>query len=166
VIVMKALEKIADREPEWGTGYGREIVCHRCGTQCVLPPDARLDETVCIGCVQRLADVASVTGWPRALRAVAGWADKATVRGPGYGSVSCPHCEAECVVEVGEAARTGCIACLRPLGELPLIRKDLAARYAVRAAASVLVVDDDELVPDGWPFDDDASCALFPGEPA
>ncbi len=168
MIVTRALEKIADRERVWGAGDGREIVCHRCGTQCVLPADARLDETVCVGCVQRLGDADPVAaGWPRALRAVAEWADKAAVPGPGYGLVSCPHCEMECVVEVGEAARTGCIGCLQPLGAQPLIRKDLVTRYPVCAGARV-PVDDDVLGRrlGGWPFAGEASCVLFPGEPA
>ena len=50
----KALEKIAGRRRR--TNEHRDIVCHRCGTECVLPAWARVDETVCIGCVQRLAD--------------------------------------------------------------------------------------------------------------
>jgi hypothetical protein len=30
------------------------------------------------------------------------------------------------VIEVGAAARTACIACVRPLGPLPLLRRDVA----------------------------------------
>src|SRR5262249_40168803 len=93
----KALERIAGRRRP--AKSGGDIVCHRCGTQCVLPAGARVDATVCIGCVQRLADSAPRRrGWPAmAVCASTEWSDKAAVRGPGYGVVSCPHCDEECV---------------------------------------------------------------------
>ncbi len=49
-------------------------------------------------------------------------------------------------MEVGEAARTGCGACLRPLGAGPLVREDLAARDAA-PEAHVETADEDEPVP-------------------
>src|SRR4051794_39469496 len=48
----------------------------------------------------------------------------ARLTGPGYGVVQCPHCAVYCVVALGDMARTGCGACLRPLGTQPLIRMD------------------------------------------
>ncbi len=138
----KALEKIAGRQ-RW-TNEGREIVCHRCGMECVLPAGARVDETVCVGCVRRLAD--PPPGDAVAARALADWSNKATVRGPGYGIVACPHCDEECVVEVGAAARTGCGACLQSLGTGPLVRADLAARE-IAPEAHVGAADEDEPVP-------------------
>ncbi|MBI3767727.1 MAG: hypothetical protein HY271_04430 [Deltaproteobacteria bacterium] len=165
----RALEKLASRERSWGDGSGREIVCHRCGTQCVLPAGARLEETACVGCVQRLGEAGRRgDGWPAvAMCAVAEWSNKAVVGGRGYGLVSCPHYDAECVVEVGEAARTGCIACLRPLGAQPLVRQDLAARRLVLSTLSACAEDeslDRSLL--GRPIADDVSCMLFPGEPS
>jgi hypothetical protein len=143
--MMKALEKIAGRQRRMKGS--REIVCHRCGTECVLPAGALVDATVCVGCVQRLGDPPRRHDGPaRAARMAAEWSSKGAVRGPGYGVVTCPHCDEECVVEVGEAARTGCGACLRPLGAGPLVREDLAARDAA-PEAHVETADEDEPVP-------------------
>jgi hypothetical protein len=147
----KALEKVAGRRlPAKGS---RDIVCHRCGTQCVLPAGARVDETVCGGCVQRLAEPPRRRdGWPViAARVLA----ESAHRGAGYGVVTCPHCSEECVVEVGAAVRTACCACLRPLGTGPLVRADLAACDAL-PDTSVAPVDDDEPSPRyalRWPLD-------------
>jgi hypothetical protein len=123
----KALDKIAARQRR--TNEDREIVCHRCGTECVLSAGARVDETVCIGCVQRLAEPSRRHDGPvTAVRAMAEWSNKGSVGGPGYGLVTCPHCDEECIVEVGAAARTGCGRCLRPLGAGPLVRADVVGR--------------------------------------
>jgi len=139
-----ALEKIAERQHR--RNEGREVVCHRCGTQCVLPAGARVDETVCIGCVRRLADRPRPQDRPiAAVRAVAEWSDKRTVGGPGYGVVTCPHCGEKCVVEVGATARSGCGACVRPLGAGPLVREDLAADQSVADAQIAAAEDDDPL---------------------
>src|SRR6266481_8096852 len=144
-IMMRALEKIAARQRR--TNENREIVCHRCGTECVLPAWVRVDETVCIGCVQRLADPPRRHDRPAtAARAAAEWSNKGAVAGPGYGVVACPHCDEECVVEVGAAARTGCGACLQSLGTGPLVRADLAARE-IAPEAHVGAADEDEPVP-------------------
>src|SRR5436309_3480158 len=91
IAMMNALDKIADTQRR--TNHEREIVCHRCGAQCVLPGGARVDETVCIGCVQRLADRRPRQDHPMvAVRAVAKWSDEGTAGGLGYGVVTCPHC--------------------------------------------------------------------------
>jgi hypothetical protein len=141
----KALEKIAGKQRQ--TNEGREIVCHRCGTQCVLPAGVRVDETICIGCLQRLADPPRRQDRPAtAVRAVAEWSDKGTVGGPGYGLVTCPHCGERCVVEVGATARTGCGACLRPLGAGPLVREDLGA-HDPAPDAHVAAAEEDEPLP-------------------
>ncbi len=119
----RAIEKIA--EPEHARDR-RAIVCHRCGAETVVARSAALEETGCIRCVRRLSVPPRVDrDPPRALRFVSGWCDKARVPGPGYGIVECPHCAVRCVVEVGATARTGCAACLRPLGPRPLLRMDL-----------------------------------------
>lgn len=161
----RAYDKIADHDARGRRDHGREIVCHRCGAQCVLPAATRVDETVCVGCVQRLADVDDRDAWPRAARNLAAWADKAAVRGPGYGVVSCPHCAVECVVEVGETTRTGCVACLRPLGERPLVREDLPMRQQIPVEPGA--GEDDVLGRDlgGWRVVEPRPCAFFPGEP-
>jgi len=141
----KALEKIAGRQRR--TTEHRSIVCHRCGTECVLPAGARVDETVCIGCVQRLADPPRRHDRPAtAARSAAEWSNKGAVRGPGYGVVACPHCDEECIVEVGEAARTGCGSCLRPLGAGPLVRADIVVRDSAPGARRT-TEDDDEPLP-------------------
>ena len=162
--MVKAYDKIADRHARRPHDHGREIVCHRCGAQCVLPAATRVDEVVCIGCVQRLADFED-RRTPRAARSAAEWADKSAVRGPGYGVVGCPHCAAECVVAVGETARTGCVACLRPLGERPLVRADLSAPRHMPVDAGER--DDEALGRDlgAWSFTEPSACAFFPGEP-
>jgi len=142
----KALEKIAGRRRRMNVD--RDIVCHRCGTECVLPAGARVDETVCIGCVQRLADRPRAHDRPAAaVCAVAEWSDKGAVGGPGYGIVACPHCGEECVVEVGAAARTGCGACLRPLGAGPLIRADVSASEPGVTERRGAAEEDDEPLP-------------------
>jgi len=120
----RAIEKIAEPEEGWAS---RAIVCHRCGVECAVSPTARLGDTACIGCIQRLERTPGSGAEPGAIRNVASWCDKATAPGPGCGIVECPHCAARCVVEVGGAARTGCAACLRPLGSQPLLRMDLSA---------------------------------------
>ncbi len=116
----RAIEKLADREAPVGC---RDVVCHRCGTRCAVATGARLDETACIGCLRPLTAARDEYG--HSVRALAGWWDKATAPGPGYGIVACPHCATSCVVEVGGAARTACVGCLRALGSAPLIRMDL-----------------------------------------
>ena len=143
-IMMRALEKIAARQRR--TNENREIVCHRCGTECVLPAWVRVDETVCIGCVQRLADPPRRHDRPAtAVRAAAEWSNKGAVAGPGYGVVTCPHCDEECIVEVGAAARTGCGACLRPLGAGPLLRADVDGRDPAPHAHDATAEDDEPL---------------------
>jgi hypothetical protein len=139
IAMVRVIEKIADRPARWAGANIAEIVCHRCGTQCVLPAGMRLEEALCVGCVQRLgnADRRTDARPPAAARTLADWADKAAVSGPGYGLVTCPHCDADCVVAVGEVARTGCGVCLRPLGTIPLVRVDLTARAQVAAASAV-----------------------------
>lgn len=121
----RALDKIAEPDGGW---LRRFIICHRCGHETAVLRGTLLSATACVVCVQRLetsfgADGVAAT----AVRAMSDWCDKATVPGPGYGIVECPHCTARCVVEVGAAARTGCATCLRPLGAQPLLRMDFAA---------------------------------------
>lgn len=157
----RAIEKLAGRLRP--ASYARprdrrEIICHRCGVQCAVGMDAQLDDTLCIGCQRRLG--APRDERPRAARFVADWWDKAAAPGPGYGAVTCPHCRVACVVEVGGAVRTGCVACLRPLGAAPLVRTDLAP------PAVVVVPDDGDDATDvtPWMVADCDSCMLFPGE--
>ena len=120
-----ALEKLADRERP---RHRRLVVCRRCGIQCGVSCDVPLADVACIGCLRSLAPAAGDGTRTEALSAVADWWDKAAAPGPGYGAVACPHCANVCVVEVGSAARTGCVVCLRPLGSSPLVRSDLTAR--------------------------------------
>jgi hypothetical protein len=132
--------------------------------------DVALEETVCVACVRRLSiRPDSSNRAPRAVHALADWWDKATVRGPGYGVVHCPFCDSECVVEIGEAASTLCAGCVRPLGPLPLVRVDLAARreaYGDDRADERPLNDDMRRGSDTPPwFIGDRSCISFPGEP-
>jgi hypothetical protein len=98
----------------------------------------------------------------RAARVVAEWPDKAVAPGPGYAVVECPHCAMFCVVEVGGVARTACIGCLRPLGESPLVRIDLAERTDDPRG------DDRPAFVSSWSriTHDLGSCLVFPGESA
>ncbi len=114
-----AIEKLADREQPI---LRRQIVCRRCSVPCSVPHDVALEDVACIGCLGRLRAPHGPDAPAGAVSSVADWWDKASAPGPGYGAVECPHCGATCVVEVGSAARTGCVVCLRPLGALPLIR--------------------------------------------
>jgi hypothetical protein len=77
------------------------------------------------------------------MRAVADWCDKAVAPGPGYGIVECPHCAELCVVAAGGTARTGCAACLRPLGTQPLLRMDLGFDPGPPSAGMEPDADDD-----------------------
>jgi hypothetical protein len=154
-----AIEKLADREQPTRR---RHVVCRRCSVQCSVPLDTPLEDVACIGCLRPLATPCTPDGEsPRALAVLADWWDKALAPGPGYGRVECPHCGAACVVEVGGAARTGCVVCLRPLGSSPLIRTDLVIRQGARAYEDS---DLDDVMETRVRLPD-TPCLFFPGEP-
>ena len=154
-----AIEKLADREQPTRR---RHVVCRRCSVQCSVPLETPLDDVACIGCLRRLAAPSTPDiGPPRALTALADWWDKAVAPGPGYGGVQCPHCGAACVVEVGGAARTGCVVCLRALGSSPLIRTDLVMRHVARVYEN-MDLDDVMETRSRLP---ESQCLFFPGEP-
>ena len=169
----RAIEKFADRDRLLADEETRrEVICPHCAVHCSVVPDVPLEDTVCVACVRRLSIRTESPDRERPVRAghaLADWWDKAVARGPGYGVVYCPSCDSECVVEVGEAARTLCAGCVRPLGQLPLVRMDLAAR---RSTARGEEGADDTSAREGtrgvhappW-FVGDRSCISFPGEP-
>jgi hypothetical protein len=161
----RAIEKLADRDRLLASETRREVICPHCAVHCSVVRDVPLEETVCVACVRRLSIRSESSNRPlRAVHALADWWDKAAVRGPGYGVVHCPSCESECVVEIGEAARTLCAGCVRPLGPVPLLRVDLAARR--EASIDDGSFTDDATAADGprW-FVADRSSISFPGEP-
>ena len=169
----RAIEKFADRDRLLADEETRrEVTCPHCAVHCSVVPDVPLEDTVCVACVRRLSIRAERSDRERrghAVHALADWWDKAAVRGPGYGVVHCPSCGSECVVEVGEAARTLCTGCVRPLGQLPLVRMDLAARrdptWGEEGADGTSERDGPRRVHAPPWFIGDRSCISFPGEP-
>lgn len=167
-----AIEKLADREQPMGR---RHVVCHRCSVECSVPRDVPLEDLACIGCLRRLVTPrATDPAATAAIAAVADWWDKAAAPGPGYGAVECPSCGTKCVVEVGSAARTGCVACVRPLGPLPLVRVDLAVPRAGREPSARSDERDRHGFTDRLDLRDEidgllraaaSPCLMFPGEP-
>jgi hypothetical protein len=159
VLMRSAIEKLADREQPMRR---RHVVCRRCSVQCSIPLETPLEDVACIGCLRRLATPTTPDGGPpSALATLADWWDKAAAPGPGYGGVECPHCGARCIVEVGSAARTGCVVCLRALGSSPLIRTDLVTRHIARVYEAM---DPDEVTETRVRLRD-TPCLFFPGEP-
>ncbi|HEY2387057.1 MAG TPA: hypothetical protein VGK30_08860 [Candidatus Binatia bacterium] len=165
--MMSAIEKLADRlQPT----QRRHVVCHRCSVECSVPRDQALEDVACIGCLRRLVTPAPGDA-AAAIAAVADWWDKSAAPGPGYGAVDCPYCGAACVVEVGRAARTGCVTCVRPLGASPLVRVDLAAQRGGHERRTPTDAADRHGVPDRLDMLERlggvaaAPCLMFPGEP-
>ena len=166
---MNAIEKLAARPQPTAR---RHVVCHRCSVECSVPRDQALEDVACIGCLRRLVTPASASpARCAAIATVADWWDKSAAPGPGYGAVECPYCGASCVVEVGGAARTACVVCVRPLGASPLVRVDLAGQRGGGERHTTANAADRHGVPDRLDMLErlisvaGAPCLMFPGEP-